>query len=93
MKRKKCSPFAQFLWTHPSFPPSFSFYHFPSTSICFKPTVTDILFLQYLDSGYKMVNMKEFSTEMGKHLHPQDILELKYLLKDMVSGIFYIYMY
>lgn len=40
-----------------------------------------------------MVNMREFSTEMGKHLHPQDILELKYLLKDMVPGIFYIYMY
>ena len=40
-----------------------------------------------------MVNMRKFSTEMGKHLLPQNILELKYLLKDMFPGNFYIYMY
>ena len=40
-----------------------------------------------------MVNMRKFSTEMGKYLHPKDILELKYLLKDMFPGNFYIYLY
>ena len=60
--------------------------HSPSTSINFDSRGADFLFFLPLGIEYAMADIEAFLIEMGKDLLPQEVLQVKYLLKDEFSG-------
>ena len=60
--------------------------HSPSASINFDSKGVDFLFFLPLGVECAMADMEAFLTEMGKDLLIQEVLEIKYLLKDTSSG-------